>query len=120
MISSPNRKAAPFAALLVSLSLCAAAIGTFAIAPAAPSTPPAATTTGTVCPGVFQVEHNDCIAALPFPAGNYVVTSLRGTCASNVNAFKRLLARSSSTARETQITRLQKLGLNDRRDLHGT
>ena len=33
---------------------------------------------GTRCPGFFDVEHNDRIGNLRLPAGNYIVTRLRG------------------------------------------
>jgi hypothetical protein len=65
----------------------------FTIAPAPAASSPTVTSTGTVCRGVFVVEHDDRIGSLPFPAGSYQVTSLRGTCAANMNAFRRLLAR---------------------------
>ncbi|MDA0185302.1 hypothetical protein OJ997_33665 [Solirubrobacter phytolaccae] len=71
----------------------------FAITPTAPPvtpTPAPANPTGTVCAGVFEVEHNDRIGTLAFPAGDYVITSVRGTCAANMSAFKRLLARNDS------------------------
>jgi|GEM_PF-3750616 hypothetical protein len=55
--------------------------------------PPTPTLTGTRCAGVFVVEHDDRIGGVPFPAGAYVVASVRGTCRSNMNAFRRLLAR---------------------------
>jgi hypothetical protein len=61
-----------------------------------PNPAPIPSTTGTTCAGVFEVEHNDRIAGVAVPAGNYVVTSLRGTCASNIAGFKRLLARADN------------------------
>jgi hypothetical protein len=67
----------------------------FQVAPAAPGTP--ATTTDTVCPGVFVVEHDDRIGGLPFPAGSYQLTSLRSSCRQNMASFKRLLARAEQT-----------------------
>jgi hypothetical protein len=66
----------------------------FTIATAPAASTPTVTTAGTVCPGVFSVEHDDRIGPLAFPAGSYQITSLRSTCAANVNAFRRLLARS--------------------------
>jgi hypothetical protein len=65
----------------------------FTVAPAASGFTPAATTTGTACPGVFVVEHDDRIGPLVVPAGSYQFTSLRQSCAANMNAFRRLLAR---------------------------
>ncbi|RKQ93013.1 hypothetical protein C8N24_2872 [Solirubrobacter pauli] len=69
----------------------------FTIAPAAPGTPASATTPGRRCPGVFQVEHDDRIAGIAFPAGAYQFTSLRSTCSTNMSSFRRLLARPGST-----------------------
>ena len=68
----------------------------FQVSPAVPGTPATASTTGNRCPGTFDVEHNDRIAGLAFPAGSYEVTSLRGSCRSNMNAFGRLLARADN------------------------
>jgi hypothetical protein len=68
-------------------------IAGFTVAPAPAGSAPTVTTIGTVCPGVFEVEHDDRIGPLAFPAGDYQVTSLRESCAANMNAFRRLLAR---------------------------
>ena len=51
---------------------------------------------GAIAVQSFAVEHNDRIAGVSFPAGDYVVTSVRGTCSSNIAVFKRLLARSDN------------------------
>jgi hypothetical protein len=64
----------------------------FTVVPAPAASQPDTTSTGTVCPGVFVVEHDDRIGSLAFPRGSYQVTSLRGSCAGNMSAFRRLLA----------------------------
>jgi hypothetical protein len=68
----------------------------FAVTQVAATTPATASSTGTRCPGVFVVEHNDRIGALRFPAGSYVVTSLQSSCRTNMNSFRRLLARTDN------------------------
>jgi hypothetical protein len=70
-----------------------AGVAGFTYAPAPAGLTPTVTTTGTVCPGTFVVEHDDRIGSLAFPAGNYQFTSLQGSCATNMRAFSRLLAR---------------------------
>ena len=47
-----------------------------------------------VCPGTFQVEHNDHIGKVQFPAGKYTITTLRKgkpTCARAAKLFARFL-----------------------------
>jgi hypothetical protein len=68
----------------------------FQVTRVAASTPATASSTGTRCPGVFAVEHNDRIGRLRFPAGSYVVTSLQSSCRTNMNSFRRLLARTDN------------------------
>jgi hypothetical protein len=47
-----------------------------------------------ICPGTFQVEHDDHIGQLRFPAGKYTITTLRKqhpTCARAAKLFARFL-----------------------------
>ena len=49
---------------------------------------------GTRCSGFFEVEHNDRIGRLRLPAGDYIVTTLRGgrlSCTRAYNLFRRFL-----------------------------
>jgi hypothetical protein len=49
---------------------------------------------GTRCPGFFDVQHNDRIGSLRLPAGNYIVTTLRGgnvSCSEASDLFAQFL-----------------------------
>ena len=49
---------------------------------------------GTRCPGFFEVESNDRIGSLRLPAGNYIITTLRGgnvSCSEAADEFEEFL-----------------------------
>jgi hypothetical protein len=49
---------------------------------------------GTRCPGFFEVENNDRIGSLRLPAGNYIITTLRGgnvSCSEAADEFEEFL-----------------------------
>lgn len=49
---------------------------------------------GTRCPGFFEVENNDRIGSLRLPAGNYIITTLRGgnvSCSEAADEFEQFL-----------------------------